>query len=566
MSLKASKIPSQPLSRTDVITPSPLSKPQAVIYARVSSKEQEKEGFSIPAQRRLLLDYARQANLDVVREFVDVETAKRTGRQNFDSMLTFFRRTRSCKVLLVEKTDRLYRNLKDWVSIDDLDLEIHFVKENVALSPGSRSAEKFMHGIKVLMAKNFIDNLSEETQKGMREKAEQGIYPSWGPIGYRNIDGANGKRMIEPDPNFGPLVARLFETYATGNHSLKELTQLAREWGLTFRSGSQMSKSVVHKILRNPIYMGRFRWAGIEYPGVHQPVVSRQLFESVQQRIEGRCAIGTHPSKHDFAFSGLVSCGNCGCSFVGEIKKQRYTYYHCTGYKQKCPEPYTREEVLAERFAELLKGLAIDGEVVEWVAGELRESHAGEKREREEAVNRLQADYNRIQARLDAMYLDKLDGRIDAAFFDRKAIEWRREQDARLRNIQVHQDADQSYIEDGIQLLELASEAHQLFLEQEPKEKRRLLGFMVSSASWKGGDLSVNLRQPFNLIRDGVAAATTVERLAANGEGSQTGRVLALSNSRQRPIFSSGEAGLGPSQVKMANWLRTRDSNPEPCG
>jgi hypothetical protein len=118
----------------------------------------------------------------------------------------------------------------------------------------------------------------------------------------------------------------------------------------------------------------------------------------------------------------------------------------------------------------------------------------------------------------------------------------------------------------GIQLLELASDAHQLFLEQEPKEKRRLLAFMVSSASWKEGELSVNLRQPFNLIRDGVAAATAAERSATNGNGSRTGRVLALSNSTKRPISNSEAVGLGPSQGKMANWLRDRDSNPEPCG
>jgi site-specific DNA recombinase len=178
----------------------------------------------------------------------------------------------------------------------------------------------------------------------------------------------------------------------------------------------------------------------------------------------------------------------------------------------------------------------------------------------------LQANYDQIQTRLDAMYLDKLDGRIDAPFFDRKSADWRREQDGILRNIQVHQDADQSYIEDGIQLLELASDAHELFLEQEPKEKRRLLGFMVSSASWKEGELSVDLRQPFNLIRDGIAAATAAERSATNGDGSRTGRVLALSNSAKRPISNSEAVGLGPSQGKMANWLRSRDSNPKPCG
>src|ERR1700721_4763133 len=90
--------------------PADVARKQAVIYARVSSKEQEKEGFSIPAQLRLLHEYARSTNLNIVREVVDIETAKRTGRQNFEAMLTFFRRTRSCRVLLVEKTDRLYRN------------------------------------------------------------------------------------------------------------------------------------------------------------------------------------------------------------------------------------------------------------------------------------------------------------------------------------------------------------------------------------------------------------------------------------------------------------------------
>jgi site-specific DNA recombinase len=132
----------------------------AVIYARVSSKEQEKEGYSIPAQLKLLRGYAADRRFTVIEEFVDVETAKRTGRPGFTAMVEFFKKQGKAKgsennrrILLVEKTDRLYRNLKDWVTLDDLDLEIHFVKENVILARDSRSSEKFMHGIKVLMAK-----------------------------------------------------------------------------------------------------------------------------------------------------------------------------------------------------------------------------------------------------------------------------------------------------------------------------------------------------------------------------------------------------------------------------
>ncbi len=160
---------------------------QAVIYARVSSKEQEKEGFSIPAQLKLLKEYAAANGFAVAQEYVDVETAKQTGRAAFGEMVAFLRKSRSVRVLLVEKTDRLYRNLKDWVTVDELDVEMHFPKEGVVLSRESRSSEKFMHGIKVLMAKNNIDNLSEESRKGMNEKAEQGIWPTKTPLGYRNV-------------------------------------------------------------------------------------------------------------------------------------------------------------------------------------------------------------------------------------------------------------------------------------------------------------------------------------------------------------------------------------------
>jgi DNA invertase Pin-like site-specific DNA recombinase len=174
------------------------------MYARVSSKEQDREGFSIPAQTKLMKDYADANDIQVAREFVDVETAKKSGRTSFNEMLQYVRRHPTVRTLLVEKTDRLYRNLKDWVTVDDLDIEIHFVKEGVVLSQDSRSSEKFMHGIKVLMAKNYIDNLSEETRKGMLEKAEQGLWPTVAPIGYLNVEGPNGKKIITIDPALAP--------------------------------------------------------------------------------------------------------------------------------------------------------------------------------------------------------------------------------------------------------------------------------------------------------------------------------------------------------------------------
>src|ERR1700737_3679252 len=201
--------------------PNPARK-QAVVYARVSSKEQEKEGFSIPAQLKLLKEYAAANGLAVAQQYWDVETAQQTGRAAFGEMVGYLKSHPSVRVMLVEKTDRLYRNLKDWVTVDELDVEMHFPKEGVVLSRESRSSEKFMHGIKVLMAKNYIDNLSEEARKGMQEKAEQGIWPTKSPLGYRNIIGPGGKKIIATDPALSPIVARLFEWYARGDISLKE--------------------------------------------------------------------------------------------------------------------------------------------------------------------------------------------------------------------------------------------------------------------------------------------------------------------------------------------------------
>ena len=510
---------------------------QAVIYARVSSKEQEKEGFSIPAQLKLLKEYAAAQGFMVAQEYVDVETAKQTGRAAFGEMVAYLKAHPAVRVLLVEKTDRLYRNLKDWVTVDELEVEIHFPKEGVVLSRESRSSEKFMHGIKVLMAKNYIDNLSEEARKGMQEKAEQGIWPTVAPLGYRNVAGPDGKKIIEPDPETAPIIVRLFEWYASGSLSLREAARKARSAGLVHRkSGTPVPTSTVHSILRNRLYSGEFEWNGRRYSGKHRPLVTLELWEQVQSVLDGRHAKKHRRAKHVFAFSGLITCGHCGCSLVGEIKKQRYVYYHCTGYKGRCAEPYVREEIIERQFCEMLGRLSFDGEVLEWVREALHASHADEKREHEATIAALQAQQKRLQHRLEAIYVDKLDGRIDASLYDRMSTGWRAEQTRCLREIERHQAANRSYMEEGLQLLELAQNAQRLFEKQEPREKRRLLNFVVSNSTWRGGELAVTFRQPFDLLAE-----------------------TALAHARKK---AAGGVANGFSQI----WLPGPDSNQRPSG
>lgn len=480
---------------------------QAVIYARVSSKDQEREGFSIPAQLELLRVYGSANAFNVIQELIDVETAKQAGRTGFDQMVALFKKNKNCRILLVEKTDRLYRNLKDYVTIDGLGLTIHFVKENVVLSPDSRSNEKFMHGIKVLMAKNYIDNLSEESRKGMLEKARQGMWPSFAPLGYKNVLGADGKRTIAVDPELACTIRTMFERYSTGKYNLKQIAKLARADGLAYRkSGAPVPTSTIHKFLHNRIYMGDFDFDGITYHGTYEPIVTQELWERVQTVLDGRSRKKTRQVKDQFAFSGLITCGHCGCAMVGEIKKGRYVYYHCTGYKGKCPEPYTREEVLEKSFAELLRGISFSREILAWVTQALRESHHDERKFHEQVVVNLQNEHRRLQNRIDLMYMDKLDGRIGNEFFDQKAAEFRGEQCLIMRDIETHQNANQSYIEEGVKLLELAQRAHLLFENQPLGEKRKLLDFVLSNCSWKDGQLAARYRKPFDMLAVAVGA------------------------------------------------------------
>ena len=234
-------------------------------------------------------------------------------------------------------------------------------------------------------------------------------------------------------------MTQMFEWYAAGGLALCDVTEKARAAGFSYRkSGKPVPTSTVHKILRNRLYMGEFEWNSRLYQGNHQPLVSRDLWERVQDMMDGRNASRHRRVKHDFAFSGLIACGHCGCSIVGEIKKQRYIYYHCTGYKGKCKEPYVREEVLEEKFGTLLGQLVFDDEVLDWVRDALHESHADERGEHEGAIERLRAEYDRLQNRIHAAYVDKLDGTIEAAFFEKMSEEWRAEQDRCLRECAEH--------------------------------------------------------------------------------------------------------------------------------
>ena len=474
---------------------------RAVLYARVSSKDQEVEGFSIPAQIKFLQEYAGKKGYTVVKVFTDAETAKKAGRSQFNEMLNFIEQ-HDVQHLLVEKTDRLLRNMSDYVLIKRLisssDISVHLCKESTILGREARSDEKLIFGIKAVMAENYIDNLSEEVRKGMLEKAAQGTYPSWAPYGYINTK-TNGKKTIAINPEEAPYVKKMFELYATGNYSLQSLRKKMLDDGMIYRNGKSFYKSKVELILKNEFYTGVFYWSGRKYENAsHDPIISKELFNQVQAMFDKS---GKSKSRKDlFPYTNMITCGVCGCALTAEIKKEKYIYYRCTGYKGNCKQKYIRQEALEDEFARLLSGIQITQEQKDLILDGMRESLEDKIEYHNHCINKIEKQLKVLQNRLDQAYLDKLDGHITEEFWQSQSRKWAQEKEALAMQMVSHQKADANYIKNADIIFELAQKAATVFDRANVEQKRALINLVVSNCSYKDGNLDVELKPVFHEI------------------------------------------------------------------
>ena len=192
--------------------------------------------------------------------------------------------------------------IDDWLETDEHH-EVHLVKDSLIMHKYSRSQEKLNWGLRVLFAKNTIDNLREEVDKGVREKLEQGWLPGKPLTGYKTV-GDSGRKIHVPDPQMGLLMREAFELYDSGNYSLKLLVGTMKEKGLRTHFGRPLVKSQLHRLLSNPFYIGKMTWKGKLYDGKHEPLIGVELFERVQERMKRKKRPNT-PSTIRFS---RVSC------------------------------------------------------------------------------------------------------------------------------------------------------------------------------------------------------------------------------------------------------------------
>jgi DNA invertase Pin-like site-specific DNA recombinase len=293
-------------------------------YIRVSTTKQGEHGVSLQEQQDSISRYAQHQSLRITRSFEEQETAAKRGRPVFSEMLRLLRRG-TAQGVVIHKIDRGARNLKDWADLAELidtGVEVHFANESLDLKTrgGRLSAD-----IQAVVAADFIRNLREETKKGFYGRLKQGLYPIRAPIGYLDCGGGQAKA---PDPKMAPLVREAFELYATGNTSQPRLVEEMYRRGLRNRQGKGVSLNGISTMLNNPFYMGliRLRTTGECFPGVHAPILSKQLFDAVQRILDGKTVARTH--KHEFTFSRMIRCNLCGCTVMAEVQKG-HTYYLC---------------------------------------------------------------------------------------------------------------------------------------------------------------------------------------------------------------------------------------------
>lgn len=334
-----------------------------VIFCRVSTQKQKREGLSLLAQEEYLTQYAKEAGFILLKVFNPSEPASKAIRPKFYEMLEWMKEN-EVKVLLTEKVDRFLRDPDE----DALHAckrigkeyglsQIHFPKDNQIWDDekGWTAGEKLQVRMLSAVAAYKSEIISDEVKKGLAQKVKRGEYPGTPPLGYKSLkrdkDLNLPHRIVKDDS--ANNVTKLLLTFNSGKYSLKSLTELAKDWGLRSQySEDFLDKEGVRRILRNKFYYGEFEWNGKVYKNKtvgFEPLITRKTFNENQKILDSHRLRSTGRGKdkqEKFKFAGLLTCGRCGRAFWGEqfdhsmkyklkdgtVRKKRYIYpprYHC---------------------------------------------------------------------------------------------------------------------------------------------------------------------------------------------------------------------------------------------
>lgn len=365
-------------------------RPMAVIYLRVSTKDQagrggEAEGFSIPAQREACIRKADAVGAVVVAEFVDAgESARSANRPELQNMLSFIKEHKVQHVI-VHKIDRLARN-----RVDDVEINIQISAVGAQLVSCSENIDEtpsgmLMHGIMSSIAEFYSRNLATESRKGMKQKAKNGGTPGMACFGYLNsrtrTDDGREVRTVILDEDRAHWVPWIFERYATGDWTAAMIRdELVKQGVMTLARPNRPSRPIavshVNTILKNRYYLGVVTYEGVEYPGNHPALVTEAMFDTVKRVRTARHQSREKPRVHTHYLKGTVHCGNCGEPLAFERTRNHagvlYDYFFCLG-RQRLKNGCTFRAIQAHQLEDHVTN--------HWTTVTLRQEHIAEIRQ-----------------------------------------------------------------------------------------------------------------------------------------------------------------------------------------
>ncbi len=329
--------------------------PNYFLYVRKSTDVEDKQVRSIEDQLAVLRTLASTEKLHIIEEFVEKQSAKVPGRPVFDEMLRRIEKGEASGIVCW-KLDRLARNPVDGGQISWF-LQRGIIQHIQTYEKSYRPADNvIMMSVEFGMANQYILDLSANTKRGLMEKVKRGEYPSLAPIGY--INDPRSKTVIL-DQKKASIIRGAFELYAEGNSRLGDVSVFFAKQNFFSKIGNTYHRDRITRILSNPFYCGFFRYAGEIHEGNHEPIVSKQLFDKVQDILKKK-GRPHHKQKNDpRPFCGLFRCGECGMMVTAEVQR-KHAYYRCTKKSSiRCSQPYIREEVLDKQLSDILKNFAM---------------------------------------------------------------------------------------------------------------------------------------------------------------------------------------------------------------
>ena len=342
------------------------------LYARKSTESDEKQALSIESQVKEMLQIAEREEMNVIDIRRESHSAKDSGqRPVFEEIIRDIESGRY-NAILTWAPDRLSRNAGDLGKLVDLIDQNKLVTiKTFGQTFTDSPSDKFLLMILCSQAKLENDNKSINVKRGLRAKVEMGLWPAQAPVGYLNSKRVDQKGHVHIDKDRAPVIKQMFEKVAYDKWSGRKVYHWLK-FDLNFKtlSGNKnLSLGNIYTTLQNTFYYGEFEYprkSGTWYKGKHEPIISKELFDLVQERV--RVNYDRKQSK-EFAFTKLMQCGLCGSGISADEKFKklksggfnRHVYYICSKSKDRsCKNPNINEHDLVKQFEKLIDDIEID--------------------------------------------------------------------------------------------------------------------------------------------------------------------------------------------------------------